>query len=41
MVGSEPIRNERTTFNYSCLEFKKKDAKRKKKEEEMPESFEV
>ncbi len=31
MVGSQPISNERTTFNYSCLEVKKKDAKRKKK----------
>ncbi len=30
-VGSQPISNDRASFNYSCLEVKKKDAKRKKK----------
>jgi hypothetical protein len=27
IVGSQPISNERTSFNYSCLEVKKKEAK--------------
>jgi hypothetical protein len=32
-VGSQPISNELTSFNYSCLEVKKKDAKSKKKKD--------
>jgi hypothetical protein len=32
-VGSQPISNERTSFNYSCLEVKKKDEKSKKKKD--------
>jgi hypothetical protein len=27
IIGSQPISNERTSFNYSCLEVKKKEAK--------------
>jgi hypothetical protein len=30
-VGSQPLSNELASFNYSCLEVKKKDEKRKKK----------
>jgi hypothetical protein len=36
IVGSQPISNERTSFNYSCLEVKKKDVKRKKKNDLAP-----
>jgi hypothetical protein len=32
-VGSQPISNELTSFNYSCLEVKKKDEKSKKKKD--------
>jgi hypothetical protein len=32
-VGSQPISNELTSFNYSCLEVKKKDVKSKKKKD--------
>jgi len=34
-VGSQPISNELTSFNYSCLEVKKKDAKSKKKKDKV------
>jgi hypothetical protein len=33
IVGSQPINNELTSFNYSCLEIRKKDVKRKKKKD--------
>jgi hypothetical protein len=33
IVGSQPISNEVNSFNYSCLEVKKKDGKRKKKKD--------
>jgi hypothetical protein len=33
IVGSQPISNDLTSFNYSCLEVKKKDAKSKKKKD--------
>jgi hypothetical protein len=33
IVGSQPISNEQTSFNYSCLEMRKKDANRKKKKD--------
>jgi hypothetical protein len=29
IVGSQPISNELTSFNYSCLEVKKKSKKKK------------
>jgi hypothetical protein len=32
-VGSQPLSNELTSFNYSFLEVKKKDEKRKKKKD--------
>jgi hypothetical protein len=37
-VGSQPITNDRTSFNYSCLEVKKKDNKKltKKKKATVP-----
>jgi hypothetical protein len=36
IVGSQPISNELTSFNYSCLEVKKKDEKTKKKKDAVP-----
>jgi hypothetical protein len=33
IVGSQPFINEQTSFNYSCLEVKKKDVKSKKKKD--------
>jgi hypothetical protein len=33
IVGSQPLSNELTSFNYSCLEVKKKDVKQKKKKD--------
>jgi hypothetical protein len=35
MVGSQPIINEITAFNYNCLEVKKKDTKRRGKKEQV------
>ncbi len=37
-VGSQQITNDRTSFNYSCLEVKKKDDKKltKKKKATVP-----
>jgi hypothetical protein len=37
-VGTQPITNDRTSFNYSCLEVKKKDNKKltKKKKATVP-----
>jgi hypothetical protein len=36
MVGSHPITNERSSFNYSCLEVKnKRENQRKTKKEEV------
>ncbi len=37
-VGTQPITNDRTSFNYSCLKVKKKDDKKfnKKKKATVP-----
>ncbi len=36
-VGSQPISNNQTTFNYSCLEVKKKDKNKKRNGPSHPE----
>jgi hypothetical protein len=40
-VGIQPISNERTTFNYSCLEVKNKNSNKKDKADKQRSSKKV
>jgi hypothetical protein len=38
-VGSQPISNDQNSFNYSCLEVKKKDDNQREKKKEKVSYF--